>query len=99
MKKKWTIEDLNNEYNLDLDDISNKILSEKAERILIQFPDGLKQYAKAIVDHLEEKTKATFIIWIGSCFGACDYPVGIEGLKCDLMIQIGHSSLMPSYLA
>lgn len=98
MMKKWTIEDLENEYHLDLDSIVDKISSENANRILIQFPDGLKQYAKSIVDYLEEKTGCEFLIWLGSCFGACDYPVGVENLKCDLMIQIGHNSLMPSYL-
>jgi diphthamide biosynthesis enzyme Dph1/Dph2-like protein len=52
------------------------------------------------VDYLEEKTSATFVIWMGSCYGACDTPVGLEGLrpKIDLVIQFGHSELMPSLL-
>lgn len=98
MIKQWTIDDLENEYNLDLEAIVAKIKEEKANRVLVQFPDGLKHYAKVIVDYLEEKTGCEILIWLGSCFGACDYPVGVDDLNCDLMIQIGHNSLMPNYL-
>jgi len=66
---------------------------------LLQFPDGLKPYATAVVDYLEEKTSAEFLIWFGSCFGACDTPIGLENIKpkIDLIIQFGHSSLQPTY--
>ncbi len=95
--KEWKLEDLNEEYNLDFDKIVNLIQEEKAKRVLLQFPDGLKQYSKAIVDYLKEKTSAEFIIYLGTCFGACDTPLGMED-KVDLMIQLGHNSLMPNYL-
>jgi 2-(3-amino-3-carboxypropyl)histidine synthase len=96
--KEWTIEDLENEYNLHLDKAVELINSENHKRVLIQFPDGLKQYAKAIVDFLEEKTQSEIIIFLGSCFGACDTPVGLEKLGITLTIQFGHNSLMPVYL-
>jgi 2-(3-amino-3-carboxypropyl)histidine synthase len=96
--KEWTIEDLSREYNLDFEKIINLIKKENAKRVLLQFPDGLKQYAKAVVNYLEEKTSAEFFIYLGTCFGACDTPLGLESMKIDLMIQIGHNSLMPTYL-
>jgi 2-(3-amino-3-carboxypropyl)histidine synthase len=96
--KEWTLNDLENEYNLDLEKAVEMINSEGHKRVLVQFPDGLKQYAKAIVDYLEEKTSAEILIYLGNCFGACDTPVGIDKLKIDLMIQFGHNSLMPVYL-
>ncbi len=37
-----------------------------------------------------------FLIWLGSCFGACDIPVGIEKLKIDLVVQFGHNEVLPS---
>ena len=98
MIKERTIEDLEEEYNLDLDGAVLTIKKENAKLVLVQFPDGLKQYATAIVDYLSQKTDADFLIFLGSCYGACDYPVGMEKLGIDLIIQFGHSSLMPSYL-
>ena len=98
MIKERTLEDLKEEYNLDLDEAVLLIKKDNAKLVLIQFPDGLKQYATAVVDYLKEKTGADFLIYLGSCFGACDYPVGMEKLGIDLVIQFGHNSLMPSYL-
>jgi 2-(3-amino-3-carboxypropyl)histidine synthase len=86
-------------YEIDLEGMIEKINSSKAKRILLQFPDGLKPYALSVVDYFEEKTKAEFLIWFNSCFGACDIPnIGkkMEN-EVDLIIQIGHNELMPSY--
>jgi len=94
----YELEDLEENYQLDLDKALNSIKKEKAKLVLLQFPDGLKPYATTIVDYLEERTAAEFIIYLGNCFGACDTPVGMEGLGIDLMIQIGHNALMPNYL-
>ncbi len=95
----YTLEQLNEKYDLELEKVVKEIVKTKAKLVLLQFPDGLKLYATAVVDFLEEKTKATFLIWFGSCFGACDTPVGLEQIKpkVDLVIQFGHNELMPSY--
>lgn len=94
-----SINELMRKYDLELEKIISEIKKKKAKIVLLQFPDGLKQYATAVVDYLEEKTKARFIIWLGSCFGACDTPVLGKNIekKIDLLIQFGHSNLMPSY--
>ena len=98
MEKK-TIKELEERYDLELNKIISEIKKKKAKLVLLQFPDGLKPYATTFVDHLEKKTKAEFLIWLGTCFGACDTPVGLERLKpkIDLMIQFGHSGKMPKY--
>ncbi len=95
----YSIEKLNELYDLEFDKVISEIKKSKAKFVLLQFPDGLKQYATAVVDYLEEKTSATFVIWMGTCYGACDTPVGLEKLnpKIDLVIQFGHSELMPSF--
>jgi 2-(3-amino-3-carboxypropyl)histidine synthase len=97
MKK--TINELLEKYDLELERIISEVKKNKAKLILLQFPDGLKPYATAVVDYLAEKTNAKFLIWIGSCYGACDIPTGLEKLKpkIDLVIQFGHNELMPSY--
>jgi len=97
---KYSINEINKKYDLDLDKIISGIKKTKAKLVLLQFPDGLKIYATTIVDFLEEKTNAKFLIWFGTCFGACDNPTGLEQItpKIDLIIQFGHNELMPNYL-
>lgn len=98
MVEVWTLDDLKDKYKIDFKKIISEVDKPEIKRVLLQFPDGLKPYATAIVDDLEDRTGKEFFIWLGSCFGACDYPVGVERLNIDLMIQIGHNSLMPGYL-
>ena len=94
-----TINDIEKTYDLELEKVISEIKKNNAKLVLLQFPDGLKPYATAVVDYLEEKTSAEFLIWLESCFGACDTPQGIEKIKpkIDLIVQFGHSEMMPSY--
>ena len=78
-------------FDLELDKAVKEIESSKAKRVCIQLPDGLKTRALEVYDHLKANTKAEILIWMGSCFGACDVPNGLENLKVDLLIQRGHS--------
>jgi 2-(3-amino-3-carboxypropyl)histidine synthase len=93
------LEKIDEKYDLELEKVISNIKKSKAKLVLLQFPDGLKLSATSIVDYLQEKTDAEFLIWFGSCFGACDVPVGLEKIKpqIDLIIQFGHNELMPSY--
>lgn len=95
----YDFENLNEKYDLELEKVIKEIKKAKAKLVLLQFPDGLKPYSIAVVDFLRERTKAEFLIWMESCYGACDTPVGIERLKpkIDLVIQFGHNELMPSF--
>ena len=79
------------EYNLELEKAITEIKKQKAKKICIQLPDGLKPKAKEIADKIEKETNANVFIWLGSCFGACDVPEHIEKLGIDLLIQWGHS--------
>lgn len=98
---KYTLAELNEKYDLELEKVLKNISEIKAKIVLLQFPDGLKPYANAVVDYLREKTKnkTKFLIWFGSCYGACDTPVLGKELenKIDLLIQFGHNEKMPSY--
>ena len=98
MKEK-KLEEIQKKYDLELERIIKEIKTMKAKLVLLQFPDGLKPYATAVVDFLREKTNAEFLIWLGSCYGACDTPVGLEKLepKIDLVVQFGHNTVMPDY--
>ncbi len=83
----YTIANLEKSYELELDRIINEIGKSKPATVLLQFPDGLKPWAMAIADYLEENTDAKVSIWLGACFGACDLP----NSNADLVIQFGHA--------
>lgn len=78
-------------YLLELDKIVTEIKQRQAKQVLVQLPDGLKTRAGEIIDHIEKNTDAKAFLWLSSCFGACDLPLGLDILKIDLMIQFGHN--------
>ena len=83
----YKLENLEENYYLELDRIVSEIKSSKAESVLLQLPDGLKPWGPVLVNYLEEKTNANISIWLGACFGACDLP----NTDADLVIQFGHA--------
>ncbi len=84
-------------YNLELEKAAEEIKKADAKLVCIQLPDGLKPKAKEIQDYLEKNTNAKIIIWLGSCWGACDIPLQVEKLGADLLIQWGHSPYISSW--
>lgn len=78
-------------YILGLERIAEEITVSKAKTVCIQLPDGLKPMADEIKKEIEAKTNSSIIIWLGSCFGACDVPLQAKELGVDLLIQFGHS--------
>jgi len=82
------------EYDLELDRVAKEIKKQKAKRILVQLPSGLKPFAAAVTQELKAKIKnsSEIFIWLDSCFGACDVPIEVEKLGVDMIIQFGHSA-------
>ncbi len=83
-------------YDLELNKAVEQIKKNNAKLVCIQLPDGLKPKAKEIQEHIEKNTNATVIIWLGSCYGACDIPE-IKNLGVDLLVQWGHSEFIKSW--
>jgi len=81
----------NTEYDLELDNIIKEIKRNKAKTVCLQLPDGLKQHAGKICDKIKKETRADPMIWLGSCFGACDIPLQAKNAGADMLIQWGHS--------
>ena len=79
------------EYDLELDRVVKEIKKQKATLVCIQLPDGLKPRANEIQKQIERNTNTEVLIWLGSCYGSCDTPQGLDKLKVDLLIQWGHS--------
>jgi len=89
MKTK-TIDEINEVYDIEIEKIVSTIKKQKAGKILLQFPEGMKPYAQAICDEVEGKADCECIIWMGTCFGACDVPLEVDRLGVDLIVQFGH---------
>lgn len=79
------------EYDLELEKAVETIKKKKVKLVCIQLPDGLKKEADKIQAEIEKKTSAKVVIWLGSCYGACDVPDHISSLGVDMLIQWGHS--------
>ncbi len=84
--------DLECDYDLELEKVISLINKKKAKLVCLQLPEGLKPLALQITDEIESKTQAKCLIWMNSCFGACDVP-NLDKIKpkIDLLIQWGHS--------
>ncbi|MBI5389282.1 diphthamide synthesis protein [Candidatus Woesearchaeota archaeon] len=78
-------------YNLELDRLIARIKETQCKTILLQLPDGLKPEAKTIVDTIRKQTGAEALIWLGSCYGACDVPQGLSSVGIDLFVAWGHN--------
>jgi 2-(3-amino-3-carboxypropyl)histidine synthase len=87
---KTEFKEINEMYELEIEKIFKCIKNQKAKRILLQFPEGMKPYAQSICNKIEEKTKSDCFIWLGTCYGACDIP-DTKNLNIDLIVQFGHS--------
>ncbi len=78
-------------YDLELGKVIERVKNDNARLVCIQLPDGLKPRANEIQKSIEAHTDAKVIIWMGSCYGACDVPIHVDRLGVDLLIQWGHS--------
>jgi len=87
------LQNLEEKYDLEIAKIIAEIKKQQAELIVLQFPDALKLYATQIAEEIENKTNCQCLIWMASCFGACDMPLQVEQLKpkIDMIIQFGHN--------
>ncbi len=78
-------------YDAEVEKAIVKVEDSKAKTVCIQLPDGMKPEAKIIADTIEMKTGAKVLIWLGSNFGACDIPLGLNRMGVDLLLSWGHN--------
>ena len=78
-------------YDLELARVIDSIKQSNAKTICIQLPDGLKPRAEEIQDKVMDATDAEVLIWEGSNYGACDFPLELSKIGVDLLIAWGHS--------
>lgn len=82
-------------YDFELDRVIAEINYKKAQKVLIQLPDGLRPYAFQLAEKIQ-KIKQIHIIFSGdSCYGACDLAIRqAKELDVDLLIHYGHSLMV-----
>ena len=78
-------------YDSEMEKAVAKIKEVEAKTICIQLPDGLKPLAEEIQEKIKRETGCQVLIWLGSNFGACDIPLGLERMGVDLLISWGHN--------
>jgi diphthamide biosynthesis enzyme Dph1/Dph2-like protein len=78
-------------YDLELQKVIERVQKDNSKLVCVQLPDGLKPRAAEIQEAIEKNTSAKVVIWMGSCYGACDVPLQVDRLGVDLLIQWGHS--------
>jgi len=84
----FTLQELEKIYKIELEEVIKSIKNANAKEIVLQLPEGMKPWAIAITDFIQEKLPEVQVhIWMGDCFGACDVPQ----TNTDLLIQFGHA--------
>lgn len=80
-------------YDLEMERIKTQILELKAERIGLQFPEGLKTHAVNIARDLESNLGVKVLISADPCFGACDIADRAMYGIVDIIVHVGHTPL------
>lgn len=82
-------------YDFEIERLLKEIAERKAERILIQLPEGLRPRALWLVRELEREGVKVYISG-KSCYGGCDIAfTEAELLGVDLIVHYGHSRMLP----
>jgi len=77
-------------YDLEVERVVKEVKSRGARRVLIQTPDGLKQYLKDLHERLV-KEGITVVLSADPCYGGCDLADEEAALMgAELLIHVGH---------
>ncbi len=82
-------------YDFEEKRIADEIRKRKAERILLQLPEGMKKEAFDIVETIKKNCKVDVIVSGSGSWGGCDLAVEeARRLKADLLIHFGHAEFV-----
>jgi len=83
-------------YNFEVCKTIWKVKEAGAQRIALQFPEGLLMFACIISDIVRKFTGADTVIMGDVTYGACCVDdLSAKALGCDFMVHYGHSCLVP----
>jgi len=82
-------------YNFETERVAEEILKRRVKRVLLQFPEGLREQAFGVVRELSRRVDAEFLVLGDPCYGACDLPLWqAKSLDVDLIVHYGHSPML-----
>jgi 2-(3-amino-3-carboxypropyl)histidine synthase len=82
-------------YDLEIDRVISEIRERKADKVLLQLPDGMRPFASQIVDAIENASNAKVFLSGDSCYGACDIALTqAKQLGVDLIVHYGHTPMV-----
>ena len=80
------------DYDLEIERVIAEVRVRGAQRVALQFPEGLKDRAVDVAARIEAETSAHAIILTDPTYGACDLkPAQCEALGVDLLVHFGHT--------
>ncbi len=83
---------ISDDYDFELDKLIEKLLERNPGKILIQLPDGLRQYGTRISRILEEKAGVTVYIAADSSYGSCDLAINeARTIGAKMLVHFGHT--------
>ncbi|CAG2115329.1 unnamed protein product [Medioppia subpectinata] len=83
-------------YNFEFHKIIWRLKSSAAQRVGLQFPEGLFVFAITIADIIEEFTQIDVIIMGDVTYGSCCIDdLTADAMDCDFIVHFGHSCLVP----
>ena len=82
-------------YDFEVEHVAEEILKKNAKRVLLQFPEGLREQTLRVVRELSSRVEAEFFVSGDPCYGACDLPLWQANSLCvDLVVHYGHSPML-----
>ena len=84
-------------HELEIAEVIEKIKDLNAEKVGLQFPEGLKVHATKIAGQIEQETGAVVIISADPCYGACDVADVDMMDSVDVLVHFGHRPLPLDY--
>jgi 2-(3-amino-3-carboxypropyl)histidine synthase len=81
-------------YHFEETRIIDEIRKRGSKRVLLQMPEGLKQYGFKLAKLIEEETGVEVILSGDPCYGACDLALTPEKMiVADLLVHVGHAEI------
>ncbi len=86
---------MNAPFDFELEKVVQTVQEKHVKRVLIQLPEGMKQYAPSILTELQSQSSAEFLVSGDSTWGGCDLALDeAKSLKADLLVHFGHAQFV-----